>query len=121
PLPGPPIPLLPPGGDVQVALQRIPGRLGGQEDLQQTPHVRQRDAVRCFFPPTAAPPVSGTTTPASPTSCDGASPTSCAPHRHPAPLPACPARSSPPPASACGPLAPASATAPWGQRYSGSI
>jgi len=29
----PPVPLLSPGGDVQVTLQRIQGRLGGQEDL----------------------------------------------------------------------------------------
>src|SRR5206468_3907950 len=71
----PSIPRLPPGGDVQVALQRIAGRLRGQEHLQQPPHVRQRDAVGCFFPPTAASPASGTTTPASPASCDGASPT----------------------------------------------
>src|SRR5262249_31235586 len=83
----PPIPLLPPGGDVQVALEWIPGQLRRHEDLQQTPHVRQRDAVGRFFPPTAAPPASGTTAPASPRSCDGASPTNCAPHRHPGPLP----------------------------------
>src|SRR5262249_32393583 len=33
----PSIPRLPPGGDVQVALQRIVGRFRGQQDLQQPP------------------------------------------------------------------------------------
>src|SRR5262249_40672464 len=113
--------LLPPGRDVQVPLQRIPGRLRGQQDLQQTPHVRQRDAVGRFFPPTAGSPASRTTAPASPASCDGASPTSYAPHRHPTPLPVCPARSSLPPASACDPLGPVSATGLSGRRCSGSI
>src|SRR5437660_9025860 len=54
----PPVPPLPPGGDVQVALQWIPGRFRGQQDLQQPPHLRQRDAVGRFFPPTAASPPS---------------------------------------------------------------
>src|SRR5262249_48600370 len=114
------IPLLPPGGDVQVALQWIPRRRRSQEDLEEPAHVRQRDDVGRFPPPTAGPPVSRTTAPASPTACDGASPTNSAPHSRPVPLPACSARSSLPPASACDPLAPTSATGLPRRRCSGS-
>src|SRR5947209_1733741 len=82
----PAVAALPPGRQVQRLLLRIPRRRGGQQHLQQPADVRQRDPVRRFFPPTAGSPASRTTSPTSPASCGGATPTSRAPRRRPAPV-----------------------------------
>lgn len=58
------VPPLTPFGQVdRVSLGSL-GSRGGEDDLQQPPGIRQRQAVRGFSPPAAAPAGPGTTSPA---------------------------------------------------------
>jgi hypothetical protein len=60
---GDPVPPLAPFGQLdRLALGPL-GRRGGEDDLQQPPDIRQRQAVRGFSPPAAAPAGPGTTAP----------------------------------------------------------
>src|SRR4029077_4607315 len=68
---GDPVPSLAPSGELdRVSLGPL-GSRGGEDDLQQPPHVRQRQTVLGFSPPAAASAGPGTTSPASPGSYGG--------------------------------------------------
>jgi hypothetical protein len=56
-------PLTPFGELDRVSFGLLASR-GGEDDLQQSPHIRQRQAVLVFFPRDAAPAGPGTTSPA---------------------------------------------------------
>src|SRR5947207_15905531 len=96
------------------------GSRRGEDDLQQPPHVRQRQAVLGFFFPAAASAGPRTTSPAAPGSYGGGSRANLGPHSRPAPTPACRARSSPRSASDYAPPAPAPAAGNPAARCSGS-
>src|SRR5262245_1329680 len=114
------IPPLAPFGQLNRVAFGPLGSRGGEDDLQQPPDIRQRQAVLGFFPPAAAPAGPGTTSPASPRSYGGGSRASRGPHSRPAPPPACRARSSPRRASGYAPPAPAPEEGNPAERCSGS-
>src|SRR5262249_29890056 len=89
------IPPLAPFGQLDRVAFGPLGSRGGEDDLQQPPDVRPRQAGRGFFPPAAAPAGPGTTSPTSPGSYGGGSRASRGPRSRPGPPPACRARSSP--------------------------
>src|SRR5262249_37222852 len=96
------------------------GSRGGEDDLQQPPDIRHRQAVLGFFPPAAAPPGPETTSPASPGPYGGGSRPSPGPPSRQAPTPASLARHSPRAASGDAPPAPAPAAGDPAARCSGS-
>src|SRR5215468_4553090 len=103
------IPPLAPFGQLNRVAFGPLGSRGGEDDLQQPPDIRQRQAVLGFFPPAAVPAGPGTTSPTSPGSYGGGSRASRGPHSRPAPTPACRAGNSPRSASDDAPPAPAPA------------
>ena len=54
---------LPPFGELDRVSFGLLGSLGGEDDLQQPPHIRQRQAGLGFFSPAAALAGPGTTSP----------------------------------------------------------
>src|SRR5271156_4903038 len=103
------VPPLAPFGELDRVSFGLLGSFGGEDDLQQSPDIRQRQAGLGFFSPDAAFAAPGTKAPTSPGSCGGESRASRGPHSRPAPPLACREGNSPRSASGYAPPAPSPA------------